>query len=148
MVLSERRRVERSVAAAVLHTVALNFKSDPAAEVVAKDLEAALLEPLQGLTKDQEAKLRRRAKRLHELLVQEQLNKDLVKVFIAFALLLKGLQEDGRLPDVIEGSALDRGFTWLTNRLEREINDARWKSGQKQARKLRTLLEREGYFAG
>jgi hypothetical protein len=146
--VSARRRVERSVVAAIMHTVALNFRSDPEGEEIAQDLKVAIEAPFDGLSSREVAKLCKRSSRLHSLIVQPQLNNDLVKVFIAYALLLRGLQDDGRLPEVVTGSAFDRGYRRLLDKLADHATDARWASGEKQARRIRRMLEQEGYFVG
>ncbi|SBW12679.1 conserved hypothetical protein [uncultured Alphaproteobacteria bacterium] len=151
MHLSDRRRVELALPAAVMHrvvsqSIAEGERSDDDREVLALLREAAA-EPFDGLNAWERPRLMRRVDRLSMEVMAELMGGARAKAFLALTLWLKGMLDDGTLA-LIEGSAFDRAMGGILATMEDapEVMAAVDRSATKAAWRISRRLSGLGYY--
>lgn len=151
MHLSDRRRVELALPAAVMHRVvsqciADGERSDDDREVLALLREAAS-EPFDGLNGWERPRLMRRVDRLSMEVMSELMGGARAKAFLALTLWLKGMLDDGILV-LIEGSAFDQAMTAILATMQDapDVMAAVDRSATKAAGRIASRLSGLGYY--
>jgi hypothetical protein len=149
-VLTDRQRVEIAIPARlVFGVVAAKCFSDPDAEVV-KRLEdllvQACVEPIADLPEQKGIQVARRIERTTDAIAKDFDDQPAVKIAMALYYFLQDLLEREVLV-LWEGSAFAEAMQILMPMFEHGFEVQRIDaSAQKQARRLRERLEREGYY--
>lgn len=157
VILSDRRRVELALPAAMLFRVFSScvdvaaMSAEPGQltgdRMVLDLLTSAAVEPLDGLAPKEANKLAKRITRLQRDLLMDFEDRPVMVVFLVILFWLKGLLDSEHI-NLIEGSTFDRAVAVLIPELER--HEDLWlsveKSALRNARRISNELTRLGYY--
>jgi len=150
--LSDRCRIELALPAEMLDPVVrvllkrgINADDDKCLDLI----KSAIQEPFAGVDPVKRAKLQRRVTALRLELLAPYEKRPIVLVFQMLVMWLRDMLEDGTL-DLVDGSDFALAMDDLIARViqHEELIVKTQKSAIKNARKLRRLLEKRGYYAG